>query len=504
MVDGGLTLEAWPQQLLPLLFAFQAPMGPPSALSKPGQSFSYGQAARTAFAIARAVAKIHPAVRALSYALDLAELYVAHKGSAGYRLVYSVGCCVQGSLKWCANECVSTSQSGNIPCIASGACTPPVYTGPNPTRVCGFKERIDIPGSNNYRSVWMYERDTRLVPQGGITAFDPQPVSPTPNVRTPGIRPPYDPATLPDPARPPTQPKPTPVPDPVTEPRPWPFPSVEPDFQPFPQPQPLPDPSPVPPPWIEPDIDWRTPPDWYPDVPRPQRWPVVDPDPNPLVRPGAPGYWPVPWPMHPLVPLPVVRPRPLRPRVSPDVSPGTGGPAPQPVAPRPAAVSPQLWDFGDPTKYRPSPPGRRTRERKVVRSSRLGPLEKPFSNVTEALDFINCLHDALPKRLKAKPRLYKAENQGPVKRGQVPIDSTRAPGWRIGQVSFKRKMEAVYKAIGQDPTSKELQEFVAKGLACHAQNQAQDEIIARLSKGAAKSFGRATGRSVGVGVGPAL
>lgn len=101
-----------------------------------------------------------------------------------------------------------------------------------------------------------------------------------------------------------------------------------------------------------------------------------------------------------------------------------------------------------------------------------------------------------------KPKLRTAPLE---QKDHVPLfDLSRAPGWRVAKVSFKRKLEAIYKTIGQPSTDKETREFIAKGLGCYAQNQAEDEVIARLSKGASKHFGRATGRPIGVGVGPAL
>lgn len=268
---------------------------------------------------------------------------------------------------------------------------------------------------------------------GSPACFDDAQIEDQVKLRSiPGIRPPpYDPTRLPDVLRPPTQPKPLPQPqpDPHTRPapRPWPLPEVA----------PLPLPAPHPAPWPLPEGPW-------PEVdPRPVPEPVPAPQPEP-----APGPQPVP------APEPAPAPRPV----------------PDPL--------PHI-DVTPPGRFHAlAPPGRNVRERKVIASTRTR-FEQWISGATEGMDFVDCLHKALPKDKQAKAKRYRG------------ADGT----WRVARVSFQRKLAAVYKGGGDHLD-------LPKALDCFVENHFEDKVIGSWNRQASRAFGRATGRSVGVGVGP--
>lgn len=104
------------------------------------------------------------------------------------------------------------------------------------------------------------------------------------------------------------------------------------------------------------------------------------------------------------------------------------------------------------------------------------------NGLTEGLDFLDCMHDALPKASQAKKKRYKDSKTGKWKTAK--------------EVGWKRKAEAVRLHLQQvDPTSL---------IQCHIKNQVTDRIGGELSSRAAKAYGKATGRPIGIGVGPAL
>jgi len=199
------------------------------------------------------------------------------------------------------------------------------------------------------------------------------------------------------------------------------------------QPAPRPGPRPNPPPWIDPAP--------YEPLPGSQPSPVPAPVPSP-----APDAGPIP--SFP----PLVRPSPV---------PGT-----PPVIMAPPGV------------HKPVPPGPGVKERKVFSPLMQG-LLRFYHEAGEVLDIVDCMHDALPKKSRAK----------------VPRYQNKKGTWVNGKITTKAKMKALYNGFDKP-------DYDMGGLTkCLIENEIEDQIVGRImagSSGAIQFIGR------GLGWGPAV
>lgn len=215
--------------------------------------------------------------------------------------------------------------------------------------------------------------------------------------------------------------------------------------------------------------------------------PDTAPGPNPAQRPGhssnpdrrrqfdQPGrhpYAPSHGPLPTRVPSPTTDPRP--------------SPAgkPRPIAPPMIIGGPGTLPKTNPKPdgHNSTPPGPGEKERKTIANPKSGGLVSwAVGTVTESIDFIEALHDALPDDVK---RHYYKDSKGK---------------WRRAKPSASTMLKDLYKNFDKLDLNEALKNVII--------NQLQDAIIGKLGARAqkeAKPFLELLGRPVGFGTGPAI
>lgn len=246
-----------------------------------------------------------------------------------------------------------------------------------------------------------------------------------------------------------------------------------------------------------------------PTYPWPELKPVWEavPMPHPMIRPYPASN---PWAQPQGLPLPMPIPAPApwaRPRQKPEFMPGEhtySGPRP---APRPRN-NPTVMVRGAPspasqsgTNIRPRPPGPGVKERKMT--IRIGGAAGWIINgITEGIDFIDALHDALDENCKAKPKWKSGDRPGfgkPRAGEQSGHWRTAAGGARVygyWQASTPlERAEAVYKNIECLNLGKAFQNLLHEQL----EDFAYGQLGRKLGQGASRGI-----RPVGFQTGTAL
>lgn len=246
-------------------------------------------------------------------------------------------------------------------------------------------------------------------------------------------------------------------PDPFFPPAPQ--PAIDPMDLPIGQPVGIPAPMPYP------AIPWRQPNPHRDPVEQPTRGPSAVPRPHPYALPRlVPGPWRLPSaPVPANAPVPSTRPLPGA-VPSPEVIPIDAYP------PTVIGHSPRARHRASPRPHphvlRKPPPG--TRERKVRITAAVGVL-KGLGIITEGLDVVNALYDALPDAFKVK-------------------------GKRSNQIE---RMQALYDHWDEVVLTEAVKNLLV--------NHIEDKVIGGLSGAAQKSFADSgTLRQIGLQSGPAL
>lgn len=132
------------------------------------------------------------------------------------------------------------------------------------------------------------------------------------------------------------------------------------------------------------------------------------------------------------------------------------------------------------------PPRTGVKERKFTLRSAMGTrLSLTLGAVGEVGDFIECLHDALPKKYQAKAeRAYRPETY----KGAAPFKTRKA--------SLKRRTKAVYDHFGRIDW--------LKASRCLEKNMVEDFVIGTAGKAVARAANRAGFPGISPGIGPAL
>lgn len=177
-------------------------------------------------------------------------------------------------------------------------------------------------------------------------------------------------------------------------------------------------------------------------------------------------------PVYGLVPMALPRPAPVyRPRTTERIESDSAGPAP---APRPSAGA------------RPRPPGRGTKEVKMTLT--IGGLPgKLIGNAGETIDFIEALHDALPKDCQAKAK----RRTGIYGYGRP---RKANPEW-MASTPYEKAI-AIYNCINRIDVSQAIINLIT--------NQVEDYLIGKVGKAAGKAARKQGTRPVSAQFGPAL
>lgn len=275
-------------------------------------------------------------------------------------------------------------------------------------------------------------------------------------------------------------------------------PDMDPFYKPIQKPHPEYDPLPwkvrpyVPTPWSDPSpTEDPRPHPRVPAFPQPKPVPRPTPTPDPTPRPD-PAPTPRPTPTPDPTPRPTPDPEPT-PRPHPEPEP-TPRPSPQPEP------EPRL-EWRPPSSHRYKAPPKGVRELKIKVHGLAKLLYHGVGVVTEARDAIKSLHDALPKRFRAKKKCH----------GVGKHRSCNGP-------TVQQMFGELYKALEdgnpdhsskRDPmknkpmTQKEKYDFINKGVDNLIADQIKDWVFGKLGQQIAKAS-RADGRPIGYQAGPSL
>jgi hypothetical protein len=137
----------------------------------------------------------------------------------------------------------------------------------------------------------------------------------------------------------------------------------------------------------------------------------------------------------------------------------------------------------------PRPPSRKhTREKKTILTMSTNAGVRLFGELTEAIDLVDALWKALmDKMVDPKNNWLKEWYERERKALQ--------PGW-IKEPTAWTKAKLIYDFWDYIDPAQAMMNIVT--------NEIMDRVAGKLGKGAAKSYGAATGRSIGIGTGPAL
>lgn len=229
----------------------------------------------------------------------------------------------------------------------------------------------------------------------------------------------------------------------------YPFPNMPSPWAPsvFPHELPIGMPSPSAPP-----LNFPRPDPWSPESPsrgpRPDEVPKTEPAPVPK-----------PSPLPEPAPNPAPRPNVIQ-NPFPDAPLDSWLPSPRPT-PRPQ-VRPQ----------RPQPPRKNEKEKKARMGAVAGAIWAAFGPITETVDFVDVLYEALPRNIKRDAYNKLGRQPNPIERAEL-----------------------IYRNINQMD--------VGKALTGWAQNEIEDFIIGKFGKGVGKASQK-DGRPIGYGAGPAI
>ena len=235
---------------------------------------------------------------------------------------------------------------------------------------------------------------------------------------------------------------------------------------------PVPPLGPYVPPVVGPQIDPFRPPGIDPIAPpAPVPWPVIP------VRPLGPGgdattVGPNPKPPRPVEPIVEVELPPISPPVTVTPSPPTTPPSP-PAEDRSRRNWPRLLRRKAPVSKRP-PKGTRERKATVLGIDPRSLVGQIYNGLTEGLDFVDVLFQALPERMRDDfmDRKYRFTIVGV-------NPETGRPKWRYTPPDSWEKIEFVYKHLDDLDPVKAIEGFLYE--------QSEDKVYGTIGKEVAKA-----------------